>query len=131
MRRLRNKIWVWILGALLLWPIAGSLWMLNPIHRPPLQIREYLLKKTPLGSSFQSVTKMVENEGWLNRNYVGSGGYLVQEPGRASYEVGVSSINGHLGKYGFPLRVHVSAFWGFNEKGELVDIWVWKTVDGL
>jgi hypothetical protein len=93
-----------------------------------------LLKKTPLGSSFQEVRALVERRGWLDPYYIGTSGFLKQEPGLPVVEVGVTSLRGRLGHYWqLPLlfRTDVTAFWGFDKDGRLIDVWVWKTTDAL
>ena len=47
--------------------------------------------------------------------------------------VGSSSLEMHLGEYRelpIPLSTDVTAFWGFDGNGRLIDVWVWKTTDG-
>ncbi len=40
--------------------------------------------------------------------------------------VGVKSIHVPLGEYRSPMTTTVVAYWGFNERDELTDVWVWK-----
>ena len=46
--------------------------------------------------------------------------------------VGKKHIRAELGSYqGIPFRAYVTVFWGFDEQSRLIDVWVWKTWDGL
>ena len=112
--------------ALLVWLFAFSL------RGPESCIRASLLRSTPLGSTSQEVRTFVEGRGWLDRNYTGNGGFLKQEAGVPAVGVGVTSIRGELGHYrSGPFQTYVTAFWGFDTNGHLIEVWVWKTTDGL
>ena len=51
----------------------------------------------------------------------------VRQPGR----IGTQHLRASLGDYqGIPFEVNVTAFWGFDADGKLIDIWVWKTFEG-
>jgi hypothetical protein len=42
------------------------------------------------------------------------------------------SIRASLGNYqGIPFQANVTVFWGFDENGKLIGIWVWKTWDAI
>lgn len=46
--------------------------------------------------------------------------------------IGKKSIRASLGDYqDIPFKANVTVFWGFDDEGKLLDIWVWKTWDGL
>ena len=111
--------------------VSVGLCVAYPLWRSESSIRAYLLRQTPLGSSIQEVRAFLERRGWLDRSYSGDTGYYFQPVGQPARTVGVSSLTGDLGQYGFPLRVSVTAFWGFDANDRLIDIWVWKTTDAL
>ena len=102
-----------------------------PLQRSEVTIRTSLLRETPLGSSAVDVRAVVARHGWLNHSYRGQTGYMLQQSGKPAEVVGVSSICGDLGHYGFPFRTDVTAFWGFDESDRLIDVWVWKTTNAL
>ena len=98
--------------------------------RSESSIRASLLKQTPLGSSLSDVRAFVAKKRWLDQSYTGTNyGFYKQEPGEPAHTIGVSSICGHLGHYYLPFRTDVTAFWGFDGDGRLLDVWVWKTTD--
>jgi len=112
--------------ALITWLFVFSL------HRPESSIRASLLRSTPLGSTTQEVRTFVERQGWLDRNYIGDAGFLKQGTRAPAVVVGATSIRGELGHYqSMPFQTYVTAFWGFDTNDHLIDVWVWKTVDGL
>lgn len=116
--------------------VAAACFARPSLRRPESSIRASLLKETPLGSTSQEVRALVEKRGWLDRNYIGSSGFLRQVAGAPAVEVGVTSLRGELGHYWelprpLPFRTDVTAFWGFDKEGHLIDIWVWKTTDAL
>jgi hypothetical protein len=88
-----------------------------------------LLQQTPLGTDFSAVKKVVRDKGWLDSNYIETHGFMKQESGESPQEVGVASIRGSLGSYRLEWHIDVTAFWGFDTNGQLVDVWVWKTAD--
>jgi hypothetical protein len=99
--------------------------------RSETSIRASLLRQTPLGSKTEDVRRFVKSGGWLDDRYGGSSGFLKQEAGVPATVVGVTLICGHLGQYHLPFLTDVTAFWGFDTDGRLIDVWVWKTVDAL
>jgi hypothetical protein len=94
--------------------------------RSEASIRASLLKQKPLGSSLSDVHAFVEKRRWIDRSYIGTTGFYEQEPGEPAHTVGVSSICGQLGYYYLPFRTDVTAFWGFDASGRLIDVWVWN-----
>jgi translation initiation factor 2 alpha subunit (eIF-2alpha) len=91
------------------------------------KVRNELLQKTPVGTSFNEVLAYCTNNS-LKCRQSNTAGYLNQKTGET---VGVKSIWAVLSeKKEAPLRISsVSAYWGFDKEGKLLDVWVWKTVD--
>ena len=118
-----------ILSVLVL--VFAVVLVLNPLRRSQEKIRASFAKLTPIGSSFESVTATLKENGYSHPELSRSHGFLKQE--RSTETVGVSSIHVHLGEYRnlpIPLATDVDAFWGFDQAGKLIDIWIWKTTDG-
>jgi hypothetical protein len=102
-----------------------------PLRRDEATIGASLLPQTPLGSSTSEVRGILAARCWLDRSYSGTTGYYYQPSGQPARTIGVTSLRGHLGQYGFPFRTAVTVFWGFDRNDRLIDIWVWKTTDAL
>ncbi|WP_124950069.1 hypothetical protein [Sulfuriferula thiophila] len=92
-----------------------------------VQIREHLLEKTPIGTKFDQVISFCASNN-LKCYHSDTAGYLNQDTGKV---VGVKSIwTGLSERKESPLTVtSISAYWGFDKDGKLIDIWVWKTID--
>lgn len=91
------------------------------------QIKKQLLEKTPVGSNMEQILAFCSQEK-LKCNRSDTAGYLDQDSGEV---VGVKSIWGVLKEQkATPLTItSVSAYWGFDKDGRLIDVWVWKTSD--
>ena len=91
--------------------------------------RALLHIKTPIGSNISEVRKFCSSEKF-KCNQSDTAGYLNQHTGKV---IGVKSIWGVIKEVNIiPLTTtSFSAYWGFDKDGRLLDIWVWKTIDGL
>jgi len=101
------------------------------LYRDAEAIRAHWLKETPLGTSIDDVEANLRSRG-LSPQVSKNAGFLKQEPGN-TVVVGQQSIRLHLGTYrSSPFAfTSVTAFWGFNERHQLIDIWIWKATDSL
>ncbi len=108
--------------------------ILNPLTRSEEVIRDKLLQQTPLGSSMEDILQFVKKEALEVRYINYEHGFRYQGVGPTKY-VGEKSMRVYFGYYRTINNVYlvtdVTVFYGFNDKEELIDIWVWKTVDGL
>jgi hypothetical protein len=101
------------------------------LRRDPEGLRESFLKERPLGTSMKEIEEWVKSKGWKDVAISYSKGFFRNTPFREA-TVGVKSITVTLGDYvSFPVgfTTMVVAYWGFNEKGELIDVWVNKSAD--
>lgn len=91
------------------------------------RIRAKLLVDTPIGSSFEEVLAFCERRK-LKCAQSSTAGYLNQDTGKG---VGVRSILTVINERKYtPFTItSISAFWGFDQDGKLLDIWIWKTTD--
>lgn len=102
----------------------------SSLRRPVPMIQASLIRATPLGTPKEEVMRVIDGREWRHSG-IRDVGFLKQEPGRATEVVGKHSIEAHLGEYRWIFVTSVDAFWGFDERGRLTDVWVWKTTDGL
>jgi len=102
----------------------------NPLRQPVEQIRADILDITPLGTSIEEVSRIIENnETW------GWGGHIAPVGFRTGSRsddprVGVKSIRVNLGGYTNIFSTGVVAWWGFDEDDTLIDIRVEKHMVG-
>ncbi|WP_143069627.1 hypothetical protein [Halopseudomonas yangmingensis] len=119
-----------LIGAIIVLCIVFLMWS-NPLRESEENIRNYVLERTPLGSDFSEVLTVIRENKWTVIFVNESSGFYHQ--GRKEPTViGQKSIRASLGDYqDIPFRANVTVFWGFDDEGRLLDIWVWKTWNGL
>jgi hypothetical protein len=96
-------------------------------------IRNWILSEKPLGSQIDDVAAWVSSR-WKNVTVSRSDGFWKEDPPGHRITVGKQAISASLGSYTpFPIGflVGVGAYWGFDEHGKLIDVWVTKDHDGL
>src|SRR2546423_10282290 len=69
----------------------------GPLSKSDEKIRASILKRTPLGSTYDQVHAFVERQRWLDRIHYEQRGFFIHPPGLEQIEVGHRSIRGHLG----------------------------------
>src|SRR5215471_3680213 len=90
----------------------------NPLRRSESDIRKWLLKQTPLGSTRNDVLVVVKKRGWsLHPEYRGR---------FINGSVPTSGFGAELGTYtGFP-DTNVDAYWNFSPTDHLAEVYVNK-----
>jgi hypothetical protein len=105
----------------------------NPLRRSPDTLRSKMLEKTPLGMEMNEVEKIAKELG--GRTDVSTTAGFDKQDSSDHRVIGVKSIRTDIGDYWavppIPISTSVTYFWGFDENGKLIDIWVWKTTDSL
>lgn len=93
------------------------------------KIRSKLLMDTPIGTKYEQVLEYCSKVK-LTCAQSTKAGYLNQDTGAV---IGVKSIWAVVSeKQEAPLTTTtIAAYWGFNKDDNLIDIWVWKTIDAL
>ena len=117
--------------AVLLFAASSVLAGQPSLRRSEATIRKQLLAEVPLGSAMTRVEQQIARHQWKVSYKDLDSGFLDQRTN--PYKVtGAKSIRASLGDYrGFPFMVNVTVFWGFDENGSLIDVWVWKTWDSI
>lgn len=119
---MRRKLLILVPAVIGLVAIVVAWTTSNPLRQSDADLREWLLSKTPLGSSYSEVHSAVERHGWF------TDGYRTTQPRPATDPF----IAGELGGYqGLPWYVFVSAFWEFDGNNQLADIRIQRTLDSL
>jgi hypothetical protein len=90
--------------------------------------RYMLLRAAPKGSSMEQVLALCQKRGFRCQRS-DTAGFLNQDTGQA---VGVRSVWATI-KTGrslmLPFVSSTAAYWGFDQEGRLLDVWVWRTID--
>jgi hypothetical protein len=126
-----KKILIAMIILVLLIVLGAVKYMINPLTNSEEQIRGKLLEATPIGMHMDDVLKYIEGQRkWVIRTISNDHGFYHQRvyPNRT---IGDKSIRVELGDYGIVFTTSVTVFWGFDADSELIEIWVWKTVDSL
>lgn len=113
--------------VILLFPIIGMGAKVAEIDPDEYRIRQELLIKTPLGVSMDYVIEYCTKNS-LKYKHRDDLGYWDSNLNKG---VGVKSIWALLYEYSnHPMmRTSITADWGFDKNGKLIDIFVWKTID--
>jgi hypothetical protein len=104
-------------------------------HLPENTIESKLYKITPLGTSYEVATNKLAKR-FSAIQFDDQNGFEFQgwpEPPRL---VGIKSIEVDFGDYSliplFPIvTTSVTAYWGFDHNGKLIEIWVWKCSNSI
>lgn len=74
---------------------------------------------------------MIRRHGWELTYPLANTGFYDQRT-RPARETGAQHFRASLGDYqDIPWEANVTVFWGFDQNGRLIDLWVWKTWDSL
>ena len=103
----------------------------NPLRRPEATIQADLLREAPLGSTTAQVEATIQRHGWKLSYPLSNTGFYDQRT-RPARETGAMHFRASLGNYqDIPWEANVTVYWGFDQSGRLIDLWVWKTWDAL
>ena len=112
--------------------LAFSVYLgLDPLRKSEQNLQAYVLSITPIGTQYDEAQDIIRAKDSQITRLSDKSGFLHQGS-KPWVEVGSMYVRASLGDYrGFPFEVNVTVYWGFSESGELIDIWVWKTSNGL
>ena len=118
----------------------------NPFRKSEDEIYKSVLEFTPIGMSMENVIQVIEgNKNWETAYINYEHGVSQGELGRPGDSIGEKSIRVTLGKYVGTYRsgnifttfiytnfdVYVEGWWGFDENGKLIEIFVKKDIVGF
>jgi len=123
-----------IAGSLLVWFLLLMPMIYNPMRRPAPLIRLHILRHIPIGTCIEEAVEVIENnERWgapvINR-YSGfwHPTLFVDGPdgSRITAIIGEQSVQAWPEIYNVPLfhERRVRIFWGFDEEGKLMEVFV-------
>jgi hypothetical protein len=109
---------------------------IGPLRKSQNDLKAWILKEVPLGSSVGQVKALIKRRGWkLLAEWHGNPSKVSSESASFNDYPGVKGeyfIQADLGSYqGIPFRVGVDAHWGFDAAGRLVDLRIRKGHEGL
>ena len=103
----------------------------NPLRRSEDTIRSKLLEELPLGTQLSTVHQYIIKKEW-EISYVSEDSGFYDQRTRPASVVGEKAIRASIGDYqDLPFVANVTVFWGFDKDSRLIDVWIWKTWDGI
>lgn len=107
----------------------------NPLSRSEVQLRKNLLVETPVGTPMNEVEQFIRSKKDWEIEYIDKDNGFTPPTKTSKVKIGVKSIRVFIGQYSSISDLYfitsVTVFYGFNERSELVDIWVWKDTDTI
>jgi hypothetical protein len=105
---------------------------LNPLRRSATSIEDRLYRITPLGTSYETATNKLSKD-FGHISFSDKTGFMRHDWPAPPELVGTKSIEVYLGEYyQFPAgKTGVAAYWGFDNKDRLIEIWVRKDTDSI
>lgn len=127
--------------------IIGLFLLFVPISRPDEAVHNYVLRKIPIGTTWNDVIEIIEDKGWEIRQTSTEHGLWINSSGRGGFAsddemkygtensniriVGVKSMWVELGEYYGPFHTAVSVYLAFDENNKLIEAVVRRDIDGL
>ena len=115
-----------VISCIVLLPVC--FYTLNPLRYSENEIKDFMMKATPVNSDMKTVIELIEKRNWAIRYISEEYGYTDRD---RDVEVGEKSIRAWIGDYRNLFITDVTVFWGFDEESKLIDIRVWKDTDSL
>ena len=108
------------------------LWGCSPLRKPEEVIKSDILTSVPYGSDISEILIFLKNNEYEIVALNEKSGFSDRRT-KPSKIIGDMFIRARFGEYrsGLLSIVSVAVFFGFDESGKLIDIWVWKTIDSL
>jgi hypothetical protein len=114
---------------------AYASYVRNPLTRSKAEVRAWLLRKTPIGSTREQIMATIEREQWEGHpEYRGEGHPEVELAARHLHRQ-YPGYGAELGPYYFPpfyfWPCHASAYWLFGADDRVTEIFVSKWCEGI
>lgn len=127
--------------------IFGAFQLFVPISRPNTQVRNYILRKIPMGTSWDNAVEIIDKKKWLIKQKDVEHGLIIYDSAGAvefatdnaiklrekapseSRIAGAKSMFIELGEFYGPFHTAVFAYLAFNENNELVEITIRRDID--
>jgi ABC-type glycerol-3-phosphate transport system permease component len=128
----KRKVVLTILLLLVVVILAPFILMIpNPMRRPQEMARDYILRLTPMGTHIDDVVTIMERNGYGSLHVNLNSGFRTPPPSPHDARIGVMSASIGMGNYYLTWyrwfhTTEVGVFWGFDEDGKLIDVYVRK-----
>ena len=101
--------------------------------QPNSQIRSMVISDAPLGSTMEVVQDSLQSaRGWSLRADRSRGAPTTAYPDPQTPRIGVSHLSFKSGPFqGLIFTEHLFVYWAFDRQGQLIDVLVYRDVDGL
>lgn len=126
----------------------GALLLFVPISRPNDSVRNYVLKKIPIGTNWDDAVEIIDQKRWLIKEVNLEGGLRINDgAGYAEFAsseemrngsenddiriVGLKSMFVELGSFYGPFDTFVFAYIAFDENSELVEVSIRRDIDAF
>ena len=145
MKQIIKIVCLLILFIIPLTPLVSLI--VNPMRRPYTNVRNYVLRFTPIGMSMDDVITFIESrEDWRIHNINYEWGFVLPRAhldpgwpdafeGNPTVIIGEQSISVRMGRYRAWYKLfiptNVVILWGFDANGYLIDVFVWKTYEAF
>ncbi len=139
-----------IIAAIVIIPALafGGFLLFVPISRSDNAVRNYVLRKIPMGTSWDNAIEIIEKKQWqikesdpergLRINYgAGYAEFASDEEMRNGSEngdiriVGLKAMFVELGEFSAPFDTVVSAYMAFDENDELIEVEIRRDIDSF
>lgn len=150
MKKAMKRILI-ILAVIVMLPFLayGFLWLTVPISRSDEDVRAYVLRQIPMGTGWEDVEKVIEENGWVIEQVDNEHGLVIYDSAGAvqfatatavaaredapseSRIVGEQAMFVELGQYYGPFHEAVFAYLAFDENGALVEVAIRRDIDAL
>ena len=126
-----------IIAIYLAWHMIPMIY--NPIRRPAPMIRNHILRHTPIGMNIEEVIEIINNnDRWGSPIVNRDSGFIHPDPWGSPWDynmrigplvVGDKSVQTRPEWYNtlLILERHMRIFWGFDENGILIEVYVNST----
>ena len=112
-------------AALLLFALVAITLVRWPLWHDEDGVERWIIRRVPIGSDAATVRQFIRDRGW---KLDGEWQQPVPQPSFGTRR-GTRVVYAKLGGYWFVFRTDFDAFFGFDERGRLVDVHVRKMVD--
>lgn len=143
-KKVTKRIVVVIVSLIVLPFLAyGIFYLAVPISRPDDAVHSYVLRKMPIGTSWDDAIVKISNQNWGLESTHDCGlvvskitGFVRyphdnEEESPDLYFIGTKSMYIYLGEYYNPWNVSVCAYLAFDENGKLIEAFIRKDYDSI